>query len=79
MSDSPFNRKLPPKPFTLEEGRRQVRSFVLRQGRFTEAQQRAFDTLWPRYGLDYTGTLPRGPARLTSPGVASSTSHMCSA
>ncbi|WP_206861546.1 tRNA (guanosine(46)-N7)-methyltransferase TrmB [Lysobacter changpingensis] len=55
MSDSPFNRKLPPKPFTLEEGRRQVRSFVLRQGRFTEAQQRAFDTLWPRYGLDYTG------------------------
>jgi tRNA (guanine-N7-)-methyltransferase len=55
LSDSPFNRKLPPKPFTLEEGRRQVRSFVLRQGRFTEAQQRAFDTLWPRYGLDYTG------------------------
>ncbi|MDR0182983.1 tRNA (guanosine(46)-N7)-methyltransferase TrmB [Lysobacter arvi] len=55
MSDSPSNRKLPPKPFTLEEGRRQVRSFVLRQGRFTEAQQRAFDTLWPRYGIDYTG------------------------
>jgi tRNA (guanine-N7-)-methyltransferase len=56
LSDVPSNRKLPPKPFTLEEGRRQVRSFVLRQGRFTEAQQRAFDTLWPRYGLDYTGT-----------------------
>ncbi|RPE80899.1 tRNA (guanosine(46)-N7)-methyltransferase TrmB [Vulcaniibacterium tengchongense] len=45
----------PPKPFTVEEGRRQVRSFVLRQGRFTEAQQRAFDELWPRYGLDYRG------------------------
>ena len=25
--------KMPPKPFTIEEGRRQVRSFVLRQGR----------------------------------------------
>lgn len=47
--------KTPPKPFTVEEGRRQIRSFVLRQGRFTEAQQRAFDTLWPRFGLDYTG------------------------
>lgn len=55
MSDTPKG-KLPPKPFTLEEGRRQVRSFVLRQGRFTEAQQRAFDEQWPRYGLDYTGT-----------------------
>lgn len=55
MSDAPPKGKLPPKPFTLEEGRRQVRSFVLRQGRFTEAQQRAFDTLWPRFGLDYTG------------------------
>ncbi|MFC3550899.1 tRNA (guanosine(46)-N7)-methyltransferase TrmB [Lysobacter cavernae] len=48
--------KTPPKPFTIEAGRRQVRSFVLRQGRFTEAQQRAFDTQWPRFGLDYTGT-----------------------
>ena len=47
--------KTPPKPFTLTEGRREVRSFVLRQGRFTEAQQRAFDTQWPRFGLDYTG------------------------
>lgn len=58
MSDSdatPSKTKTPPKPFTVEEGRRQVRSFVLRQGRFTEAQQRAFDTLWPRFGLDYTG------------------------
>ncbi|GAA5078422.1 tRNA (guanosine(46)-N7)-methyltransferase TrmB [Lysobacter panacisoli] len=58
MSDSDASApksKAPPKPFTVEEGRRQVRSFVLRQGRFTEAQQRAFDTLWPRYGLDYTG------------------------
>ncbi len=48
-------RKTPPKPFTIEEGHRKVRSFVLRQGRFTDAQQRAFDELWPRFGLDYTG------------------------
>jgi tRNA (guanine-N7-)-methyltransferase len=48
--------KAPPKPFTAEEGRRKIRSFVLRQGRFTPAQQRAFDELWPRFGLDYSGT-----------------------
>ena len=47
--------KAPPKPFTATEGRREIRSFVLRQGRFTEAQQRAFDAVWPRFGLDYTG------------------------
>ena len=47
--------KIPPKPFTITEGQRKVRSFVLRQGRFTEAQQRAFDQLWPRFGIDYTG------------------------
>jgi len=46
-------RKAPPKPFTVTEGQRKVRSFVLRQGRFTEAQQRAFDALWPRFGLDF--------------------------
>jgi len=34
---------------------RRIRSFVLRQGRFTPAQQRAFDQHWTRYGLDYTG------------------------
>jgi tRNA (guanine-N7-)-methyltransferase len=35
---------------------RRIRSFVLRQGRFTPAQQRAFDQHWSRYGLDYIGT-----------------------
>lgn len=30
---------------------RPIRSFVLRQGRITEGQQRAFDELWPVYGL----------------------------
>jgi tRNA (guanine-N7-)-methyltransferase len=33
--------------------RRPVRSFVLREGRLTAAQARAFDTLWPHYGLDW--------------------------
>jgi tRNA (guanine-N7-)-methyltransferase len=48
----------PPKPYTATTGHRAVRSFVLRQGRFTPAQQRAFDDLWPRFGLDYSG-VPR--------------------
>ena len=34
---------------------RRIRSFVLRQGRITPAQQRAFDAHWARYGLDYLG------------------------
>jgi tRNA (guanine-N7-)-methyltransferase len=34
---------------------RHIRSYTLRQGRFTDAQQRAFDVHWARYGLDYTG------------------------
>ena len=57
MSD-PFTSpgsKAPPKPFTVTKGQRRVRSFVLRQGRFTPAQQRAFDALWPRFGIDYQG------------------------
>jgi tRNA (guanine-N7-)-methyltransferase len=33
--------------------RRTVRSFVLRGGRITDAQQRALADLWPRYGIDY--------------------------
>ena len=31
---------------------RKIRSFVLRAGRITPAQQRALTELWPRYGLD---------------------------
>lgn len=46
------------KPYTEDPEQRRIRSFVLRQGRFTEAQQRAFDELWPRFGLDFT---PPGP------------------
>lgn len=32
---------------------RPIRSFVLREGRLTPAQERAFETLWPRFGLDW--------------------------
>jgi tRNA (guanine-N7-)-methyltransferase len=32
--------------------RRRIRSFVLRQGRMTEAQERAFAQHWARYGLE---------------------------
>ncbi|MFC3652097.1 tRNA (guanosine(46)-N7)-methyltransferase TrmB [Dyella humi] len=34
---------------------RRIRSFVLREGRMTPAQQRAFETHWVRFGIDYTG------------------------
>lgn len=34
---------------------RPVRSYVLREGRITPAQKRAFDAHWARYGLDYRG------------------------
>ena len=40
---------------------RRIRSFVLRQGRFTPAQQRAFAQHWARYGLDPHA--PLDPAR----------------
>jgi len=44
---------LRPKPLTLQPGERKIRSFVLRQGRFSEAQQRAFAQHWPRFGVDF--------------------------
>ena len=33
--------------------RRAIRSFVLRQGRVTDAQKRAFVEHWPRFGVDH--------------------------
>lgn len=41
-------------PFERQE-MRPIRSFVLRQGRLTPAQERAFEQHWSRYGLDYLG------------------------
>lgn len=32
---------------------RRIRSFVIRGGRMTEAQQRGFDASWQRWGIDY--------------------------
>lgn len=36
----------------LTAPQRRIRSFVLREGRITPAQQRALKELWPRYGLE---------------------------
>jgi tRNA (guanine-N7-)-methyltransferase len=36
--------------------RRSVRSFVVRAGRMTVAQERAWRELWPRYGIETGGT-----------------------
>lgn len=59
----PLLFKKPDGPMTMSDTRdqdtpaymRRIRSFVLREGRMTPAQQRAFDTLWSRFGLDYRG------------------------
>jgi tRNA (guanine-N7-)-methyltransferase len=44
--------------------RRAIRSFVLREGRLTAAQERAFSELWPRFGVDWTPGAPLDPAAL---------------
>jgi tRNA (guanine-N7-)-methyltransferase len=33
---------------------RKIRSYVLREGRLTAGQERAFATLWPEFGIEYT-------------------------
>jgi tRNA (guanine-N7-)-methyltransferase len=38
--------------FAFMQTQRHIRSFVLRAGRMTPAQQRALDELWPAYGVD---------------------------
>lgn len=35
--------------------RREIRSFVRREGRLTPSQKKALDELWPRYGIDPPG------------------------
>ena len=37
----------------MNQGRRTIKSYVLRQGRLTSGQQHALDTLWSDYGIDY--------------------------
>ncbi len=36
---------------------RRIRSFVLRQGRLTRGQERALETIWPQFGIDYSENL----------------------
>jgi tRNA (guanine-N7-)-methyltransferase len=36
---------------------RSIRSFVIRSGRITEAQQRALAQLWPKYGVEFSPAL----------------------
>lgn len=38
-----------------EPARRSIRSFVIRAGRATAAQERALRELWPTYGVEWTG------------------------
>lgn len=50
-------------------GARAIRSYVLRQGRFTPAQQRAFEQHWSRYGLS-SADGPLDPATAFARGSA---------
>lgn len=49
-SETP-SESLPP------EHRRSIKSFVLRQGHMTAAQQKAIDELWPQVGIDFQAAL----------------------
>ncbi|HHO60009.1 MAG TPA: tRNA (guanosine(46)-N7)-methyltransferase TrmB [Thiotrichales bacterium] len=37
-----------------QAGRREIRSYILRQGRYTVAQKNALDQHWSHYGIEYT-------------------------
>ena len=41
---------------TDTEHPRSIRSFVTRPGRITEAQERALEVLWPKYGVEFAPT-----------------------
>lgn len=42
---------------TMEQSRRIIKSYVLRQGRLTRGQQQALERLWGVYGVDYSQKL----------------------
>jgi len=46
------------RPASDADQNRHIRSFVLRQGRFTPAQQRAFEQHWQRFGIEPGTTTP---------------------
>jgi len=53
IKSAPSPQPSPPSRGEEREGAvRHIRSFVLRQGRFTPAQQRAFEQHWTRFGLE---------------------------
>jgi tRNA (guanine-N7-)-methyltransferase len=55
MSEKPVSSPDPSAPGQEESPRRRtVRSFVLRAGRATVAQQRALAELWPAYGIEFS-------------------------
>ncbi|MCG8427199.1 MAG: tRNA (guanine(46)-N(7))-methyltransferase TrmB, partial [Chromatiales bacterium] len=41
---------------------RRIRSYVLREGRLTAGQKRAFEELWPQFGIEYQAALLDLPA-----------------
>jgi tRNA (guanine-N7-)-methyltransferase len=43
---------------TQPEHPRAIRSFVTRAGRITEAQERALQILWPKYGVEFEASAP---------------------
>ena len=51
----PDETELPPDAAPGQRPHRGVRSFVLRAGRMTAAQERAWTELWPRYGIEAAG------------------------
>ena len=46
-------RHILPLSMTDTEHPRSIRSFVTRTGRLTEAQERALEVLWPKYGVEF--------------------------
>jgi tRNA (guanine-N7-)-methyltransferase len=51
-----------------ESTHRSIRSFVLRKGRLTAAQERALDELWPEYGIENRDTVLDFADHFGSPG-----------
>ena len=41
----------------MDKKQRTIRSYVLRQGRLTQAQQQALEKLWPTYGIDFSAQI----------------------
>jgi tRNA (guanine-N7-)-methyltransferase len=54
MTDIELNNENAP---TESPFQRRIRSFVLRQGRLTKGQERALETAWPTFGIEYAPNL----------------------